>query len=97
MKHDTKYDDIILSKNYSKPFNPNHNNNSLVIASSGRGKTTSIVEAQLLHSFHNSIVFTFSKRKRMTGYVKLLSSRGYNIEYIDFVNTVKGVTAEFLE
>lgn len=92
MKHDTKYDDIILSKNYSKLFNPNHNNNSLVIASSGRGKTTSIVEAQLLHSFHNSIVFTFSKRKRMTGYVKLLSSRGYNIEYIDFGNSKRSTT-----
>jgi type IV secretory pathway TraG/TraD family ATPase VirD4 len=58
----------------------------LVIAGTGGGKTKSVVEANLLHAFHQSMVVLLTKRRLLDQYGPLLRSRGYDVKVLDLVH-----------
>ena len=62
------------------------NNNVLVIAGTGGGKTKSVVEANLLHAFHQSMAVLLTKRRLLDQYGPLLKSRGYDVKVLDLVH-----------
>ena len=62
------------------------NNNVLVIAGTGGGKTKSVVEANLLHAFHQSMAVLLTKRRLIDQYAPLLKSRGYDVKVLDLVH-----------
>lgn len=61
------------------------NNNVLVIAGTGGGKTKSVVEANLLHAYHQSLVVLLTKRRLLDQYGPLLKKRGYDVKVLDLV------------
>ena len=86
-----EYDSLILGDGpkgtYSMdPKVSQVNNNVLVIAGTGGGKTKSVVEANLLHAFHQSMVVLLTKRRLLDQYGPLLKSRGYDVKVLDLVH-----------
>ena len=86
-----EYDSLILGDGpkgtYSMdPQVSQVNNNVLVIAGTGGGKTKSVVEANLLHAFHQSMVVLLTKRRLLDQYGPLLKSRGYDVKVLDLVH-----------
>ena len=86
-----EYDSLILGDGpkgtYSMdPQVSQVNNNVLVIAGTGGGKTKSVVEANLLHAFHQSLAVLLTKRRLLDQYAPLLKSRGYDVKILDLVN-----------
>ena len=70
---DGKYDNLILGDGpkgvYSTdPRVSQVNNNVLVIVGTGGGKTKSVVEANLLHAYHQSMVVLLTKRRLLDQY-----------------------------
>lgn len=55
------------------------NENELVIGSTGSGKTKSVSEPRLLHTFHQSLVVPITKRELFYQYAPVLKERGYEI------------------
>ena len=60
------------------------NQNVIVVASTGGGKTTSVVEPKLLHTYDSSLIVPLSKTALVEPYAKLFESRGYEVKVIDF-------------
>ena len=60
------------------------NQNVVVVGSTGCGKTTSITEAKLLHTFNSSMVVPIAKRAIAEKYMQEFVSRGYEVNVIDF-------------
>ena len=60
------------------------NNNVVVCASSGGGKTMSIIEPRLLETHNTSLVVTVTKRKLVRKYGKMFTSRGYRVLDLNF-------------
>ena len=86
-----EYDSLILGDGpkgtYSMdPQVSQVNNNVLVIAGTGGGKTKSVVEANLLHAYHQSMVVLLTKRRLLDQYGPLLKSRGYDVKVLDLVH-----------
>ncbi len=61
------------------------NGNELVIGSTYSGKTTSITEPRILHTFDRSLVIPVSKRRIVDLYAPILRDRGYEVLDINFV------------
>jgi len=85
------YDDLILGNGadglYSTdPRKSNVNNNTLVISSSGGGKTKSVVEPNILYSQNRSMVVTMTKRRLINQYSLVLKERGYDVKLMDLVH-----------
>ena len=84
-----KLDRMILGKNAVYSTNCNEtglNNNVLVCASSGAGKSVSILEPRLLETFNSSLVVTVTKRRLVDKYKDVFRGRGYNVFDLNFVN-----------
>ena len=62
------------------------NNNTMVLAGTGGGKTKSVVEANLLHAEHQSLVVLLTKRRLLDQYRASLKKRGYRIKVLNLVN-----------
>ena len=62
------------------------NNNVMAIAGTGGGKTKSVVEANLLHARHQSMVVLLTKRRLMDQYSDFMKKKGYDIKVLDLVN-----------
>ena len=62
------------------------NQNTVVVGSTGCGKTTSITEAKLLHTFNSSMVVPVAKRAIAEKYRREFESRGYQVHTIDFAD-----------
>ena len=69
------------------------NNNVLVCASSGGGKTMSVMEPRLLNTFHSSLIVTVTKRRLADKYKPVFKKRGYQVEELNFVNPAKSSVA----
>ncbi len=85
-------DNVILGKDvvYSTDCNVTGlNNNRLVVAPSGGGKTMSIGEPILLEANHSSYIVTLTKRKLVAKYKPLLERRGYKVQDLNFVHPEK--------
>lgn len=81
------YDKIILGENVEFSTDCDKtgcNNNILVCASSGAGKTMSIIEPRLLETYNSSLVVTVTKRKIVDKYKKLFVKRGYRVLDMNF-------------
>ena len=86
-----QYDSLILGDGpagiYSMdPQESPVNNNVMVIAGTGGGKTKSVVEANLLHAQHQSMVVLLTKRRLLDQYRVHLNKRGYRIKVLNLVN-----------
>ena len=86
-----QYDFLILGEGpagtYSMdPRRSPVNNNVMVIAGTGGGKTKSVVEANLLHAQHQSMVVLLTKRRLLDQYRVHLKERGYRIKVLNLVN-----------
>lgn len=57
----------------------NNNGNTIVLGSTGSGKTKSVVEPKILYSFDQSLVIPVAKRRLVKQYTPLLESRGYEV------------------
>lgn len=87
-----KYDDMILADGICSTFDSARtglNNNVMVIGPPGSGKTFSVTEPQILHSFENSLIVTMTKRRVADKYAFLLSERGYRVAVLDLVHPEK--------
>lgn len=69
------------------------NNNILVVGGSGSGKTVSVAEPLLLETYRKSIIATVTKRRIVDKYSRLLKSRGYDVQILDFVHPDQGTVA----
>ena len=65
------------------------NNNQIVVGGSGSGKTMSITEPCLLHTYHRNLMVTVTKPRIIGKYAPLLESRGYRVMTLDFANPEK--------
>ena len=66
------------------------NNNVLVAACSGAGKTMSITEAMFLELYHRSVIATVTKRCIVNKYGPAMKKRGYSVLDLDFVHPERG-------
>ncbi|MBO5636047.1 MAG: type IV secretory system conjugative DNA transfer family protein [Acidaminococcaceae bacterium] len=94
MKTNTEYDFLVLGDGADgffdmNPENASINHNVLVIAGTGGGKTKSVVETNLLHSWHKSMVVLLTKRRLINIYSPLLKKRGYDVKVLNLVHPEK--------
>lgn len=61
------------------------NNNVIVCASSGGGKTMSIMEPRLLETYNTNLIVTCTKRRIVDKYTDVFIKRGYNVLDLNFV------------
>ena len=69
------------------------NSNVIVAASSGCGKTLSIMEPRLIETHHSSLIVTVSKRRIVEKYTDMFRSRGYEVLDLNFVQPEKSTIA----
>lgn len=69
------------------------NNNVIVCASSGGGKTMSIIEPRLLETFHSSLIVTCTKRRIVDKYMDMFLKRSYTVLDLNFVSPTDSNTA----
>ncbi len=62
------------------------NNNVIVCASSGGGKTMSLMEPRLLETSDSSLIVTVTKRRIVDKYKSIFLAKGYNFLDLNFVN-----------
>ena len=85
------YDSLILGNGPAGKYSMDPqvspvNNNVMVIAGTGGGKTKSVVEANLLHAQYQSMVVLLTKRRLLDQYRVHLKKRGYRIKILNLVN-----------
>ncbi len=88
---ESQYDSLILGNGPAGTYSMDPqlspvNNNVMVIAGTGGGKTKSVVEANLLHAQHQSMVVLLTKRRLLDQYRVHLKKRGYRIKILNLVN-----------
>ena len=69
------------------------NNNVIVAASCGGGKTLSIMEPRLIETHHSSLIVTVSKRRIVEKYTDMFLTRGYEVLDLNFVQPEKSTIA----
>lgn len=65
------------------------NNNVIVCAGAGGGKTMSIIEPKLLETYDSSVVVTVTKRRIVEKYKEMFRDRGYNVLDMNFAHHSK--------
>lgn len=90
-RRESQYDSLILGDGPAGTYSMNPqvspvNNNVMVIAGTGGGKTKSVVEANLLHAQHQSMVVLLTKRRLLDQYRVHLKKRGYRVKVLNLVN-----------
>jgi type IV secretory pathway TraG/TraD family ATPase VirD4 len=65
------------------------NNNVIVCAGAGGGKTMSIIEPKLLETYDSSVVVTVTKRRIVEKYKEMFRNRGYHILDMNFAQQNK--------
>lgn len=93
-----KMDRMILGEGQNAVYSTNCNetglnNNVIVCASSGGGKTMSIIEPRLLETFHSSLIVTCTKRRIVEKYTDVFISRGYRVLDLNFVRPTESNVA----
>jgi type IV secretory pathway TraG/TraD family ATPase VirD4 len=61
------------------------NNNVIVCAGSGCGKTLSIMDPRLLNTYDSSLIVTVTKRRLVHQYTQMFKNRGYKVLDLNFV------------
>ena len=90
-REESQYDSLILGNGPAGTYSMDPqvspvNNNVMVIAGTGGGKTKSVVEANLLHARYQSMVVLLTKRRVLDQYKVHLKKRGYRIRILNLVN-----------
>ena len=93
---ESQYDSLILGDGPAGIYSMDPqvspvNNNVMVIAGTGGGKTKSVVEANLLHARRQSMVVLLTKRRVLDQYKAHLKKRGYRIKILNLVNPDESV------
>lgn len=88
-----KHDRMILGEGSNAVFSTDCNetglnNNVIVCASSGGGKTMSLLEPRLLETFNSSLVVTCTKRRIVDKYRDVFLTRGYRVMDLNFVRPI---------
>ncbi len=66
------------------------NSNEIIIGPTRSGKTTSVIEPKLLHTFEGSLVINVTKRDLVDRYAPIFKKRGYRVWDLNFVDPDKG-------
>lgn len=69
------------------------NNNVIVVAGSGSGKTMSITEPRLLETYDSNLIVTVTKRRIADKYTPMFRERGYNVIDLNFIEPDKSTVA----
>lgn len=80
-------DRMILGNNVSFSLDSEKtgvNNNVIVCAGSGCGKTVSVMEPRLLNTYDSSLIVTVTKRRLVHQYTQLFKERGYKVLDLNF-------------
>ena len=64
----------------------NNNGNELIIGTTGSGKSMSVVEPRIAHTYNSSLIIPVVKRHIVDIYKPLLKSRNYDIVDLDLTN-----------
>jgi len=93
-----KADRIILGEGQDAVYSTDSNqtglnNNVIVCAGSGAGKTMSIMEPRLLETFESSLIVTCTKRRIVDKYSNVFRERGYEVLDLNFINPKKSNAA----
>lgn len=83
------FDIVPIAEGVTHNFNSDEtgrNNNILVIAGTGKGKTTSIVFPEMLYTCNSSLVVPISKREVLNKFRKHFEKIGYAVRVLDFIN-----------
>lgn len=84
-----KSDEMILGENCVYSMDSRRtglNNNVIVCGTSGCGKTMSISEPKLLHTFDTSLIVTVTKNRLVQKYRGVLAQLGYEVMDLNFVS-----------
>ena len=84
-----KSDEMILGENCVYSMDSRRtglNNNVIVCGTSGCGKTMSISEPKLLHTFDTSLIVTVTKNRLVQKYRGALAQLGYEVMDLNFVS-----------
>ncbi|MBO6264405.1 MAG: type IV secretory system conjugative DNA transfer family protein [Acidaminococcaceae bacterium] len=90
-KQNSQFDSLILGDGVAGTYSMDPrvtpvNNNVMVIAGTGGGKTKSVVEANLLHAENQSMAVLLTKRRLLDQYRTHLRKRGYCVKVLNLVN-----------
>ena len=83
------FDDVVLGKGAVFTTDASKtmlNNNILVVAASGAGKTYSVVEPNLLMTNHSSLIISDPKGALVKKYKQYFMNKGYNVKTLDFID-----------
>lgn len=79
-------DRIILAEKCIYTPGQTVNENVIVVGGTGTGKTMSVSEPRLLHTYNTSLVVTLSKRRLVYKYAPVYRERGYEVFDLNFIN-----------
>ena len=86
------FDIVPIAENVTHNYNTEEtgrNNNILVIAGTGKGKTKSVVYPMLLHTNNSSLVVPISKRDVLYKFGNDFVQKGYDVEVLDLADASK--------
>lgn len=69
------------------------NENEMIIGPTRSGKTTSVIEARLLHTFEGSLVVNVTKRSLVEKYAHIFLERGYQVWDLNMANPLESNVA----
>ncbi len=66
------------------------NANEVIVGPTRSGKTTSVIEPRLLHTFEGSLIVNITKRDLADRYIPIFKKRGYKVLDLNLANPEKG-------
>lgn len=87
-----RHDNVVLGENATFSTDSEItgvNNNIMVCAAPGAGKTVSVVEPSLLATYETSPIVTVTKRRIVEKYAPMFEKRGYRVLDLNFVDPEK--------
>lgn len=70
---------------YDQVIKSGLNNNIIITGSSGAGKTMSVIEPRLLHTYESNVVISVSKPSLVLKYQQMLKTRGYDVRILNLL------------
>lgn len=88
----TNKDITCLAEGYTFPVDQKCtgiNENQIIVGPTRSGKTVSVVESRLLHTFDENIIVNLTKRTLVERYIPIFQKRGYEVLDLNFADPCK--------